>query len=332
MINPENQVISTESLIEKPSQIALNSTDIAAIADHIIELPDKIGTGNNYILDLDDQNKLILSDVNFYQQTTFVSDNDYSLCGVFIVLEGRLNIEIEGSPPVSVTKNSAGLFFIGESQCRCIYPAGKTKLINFSITSKLMESLVQYNSDSPISQLSIDQWQITNCIWIMPITPEISDVVNQIYSNNLTAKAKKIYVQAKLMEVLTLLYQWHLQQSQYSELKPKDLNSIIRAARLIEEQMENPPSLIKLSRLVGINDNKLKKEFKLIFKCTVFDYLNQKRMEKAKSLLIKSDYSVKQVANAVGFKHPGHFAAKFKTKFNMVPNQFIKKHRRFASN
>ncbi|SHE13431.1 Adenosine deaminase [Chlamydia abortus] len=51
------------------------------------------------------------------------------------------------------------------------------------------------------------------------------------------------------------------------------------------ERMANPPSLLELSRMIGINDNKLKIGFKELYGTTVFGYLREKRLEKALNLI-----------------------------------------------
>ncbi|WP_343692749.1 hypothetical protein [Chitinophaga sp.] len=51
------------------------------------------------------------------------------------------------------------------------------------------------------------------------------------------------------------------------------------------DNMKMPPSLSELSRIVGINEFKLKKKFKEVFNMTVFGYLADYRLGIARSLL-----------------------------------------------
>ncbi|MFD2176720.1 helix-turn-helix transcriptional regulator [Veronia pacifica] len=59
---------------------------------------------------------------------------------------------------------------------------------------------------------------------------------------------------------------------------------------------------------------------------TVYGYLNEKRMIKARDMLIAGNVSVQQVAEAVGFKHSGYFCRLFKEKFTETPLEFMRKH------
>ena len=306
------------------------STDVVARVDHVITLPDTIGEGCSYSTDLGEQCKLMLTDIQLLQETTF-EGQEVNLCGVFIMLKGELTLEISGQAPVTVDSNSAGLFFIGDSACNCTYSAGHIKMINFSVDVELMASLARQYDSSPAKLGADGQWQVEDSLWTMPLTTAIGDIIEQIYRCQLAAHSRKIYIQAKLMEILTLLFDWREQQKKRcGELSPGDQAPIMAAARLIEDRMANPPSLSELAREVGINDNKLKKAFKQVFNETVFGYLHQKRMERAKQLLANSEYSVKEVAAAVGFKHQGHFAAQFKTHWQVTPTVFLKKYRQLV--
>lgn len=56
--------------------------------------------------------------------------------------------------------------------------------------------------------------------------------------------------------------------------------------------MKRGSTLIELSRLIGLNDYKLKKGFKEMFGTTVFGYLREKRLEKAFHLLQEGTMNV----------------------------------------
>ncbi len=328
----QHNVIDPSELIIKPVGLDIHPALLDSVADQIIEIPLEMGVGQSYLIDFDNQNKLMLSDIDFCQRVSFASESAL-MCGVFIVLEGELELEIGTDKKQKVGKDSAGIFFVDDCHCQFHYPQGRCKLISFTVNGVLMASLAEQYSNSPLSTDSDGQWRVVNSIWTMPLTPHIVQVIEQVYTTKLKAQAKRLYIQAKVMEILALVYDWKQQRYEDNakqELKSKDLQSIISAAKLIEKKMANPPSIIQLSKLVGINDHKLKVEFKRVFQCTVFDYLNQKRMDEAKRLLINTELNVRQVASAIGFKHLGYFSAKFKKHYQIAPAQFIKKYRVFG--
>jgi AraC family transcriptional regulator, transcriptional activator of the genes for pyochelin and ferripyochelin receptors len=105
----------------------------------------------------------------------------------------------------------------------------------------------------------------------------------------------------------------------------KDLQEVERlyhARSILEAEFTNPPSLFQLSRRVSLNDFKLKRGFRELFRNSVFGYVRQLRMEMARSLLEGSDLSVTQVALEAGYNSFGHFAAAFKRTFGILPSQY----------
>jgi AraC-like DNA-binding protein len=96
------------------------------------------------------------------------------------------------------------------------------------------------------------------------------------------------------------------------------------ARRIILEQMDNPPSLLQLSRMVGLNDYKLKVAFKKMYGNTIFGYLREKRMEQALKLLQAGKFNVMEVSCAVGYSNPSHFAETFCKKFGINPSALLR--------
>jgi AraC family transcriptional regulator, transcriptional activator of the genes for pyochelin and ferripyochelin receptors len=87
------------------------------------------------------------------------------------------------------------------------------------------------------------------------------------------------------------------------------------------QDLENPPSLLELAKLVGLNDYKLKSGFRHVFGTTVFGYLHQQRMQQAYRLLTTSDLTVTEVANQVGYTSLSAFSTAFKKFFGISPSR-----------
>ncbi len=106
-----------------------------------------------------------------------------------------------------------------------------------------------------------------------------------------------------------------------TSMKKDDVEKILNAKRIVEENIQSPYSLIELSRKVGINDFKLKKGFKEVVGTTVFGYLYAIRMEKAHSYLLNDKKMVSEVAFLVGYKNAQHFIVAFKKRYHILPGQ-----------
>ena len=79
------------------------------------------------------------------------------------------------------------------------------------------------------------------------------------------------------------------------------------------------PAGTELSRIAGINEFKLKRGFKEVFGQTVFGYLNDERMDLAKSDLLEKQKSITEIAFELGFSSVQHFSNAFKKKFGVSP-------------
>jgi AraC-like DNA-binding protein len=77
--------------------------------------------------------------------------------------------------------------------------------------------------------------------------------------------------------------------------------------------------LRELSRLVGLNQFKLKKGFKALFGCSVFGHLHARRMEEAKRLLLERNTPIGEVARYCGYQYVQHFSTAFRKKYGVTP-------------
>jgi len=113
--------------------------------------------------------------------------------------------------------------------------------------------------------------------------------------------------------------------SQYRVLLNKyDLECLNLARDIIVGNLDNAPTIPILAKMVGINQQKLKKGFKNIFGVTINKFLIKKRMESAKVLLSQDNNSIRYVARQVGYTNQSHFSSKFREHFGMLPKDFVK--------
>jgi AraC family transcriptional regulator, transcriptional activator of the genes for pyochelin and ferripyochelin receptors len=159
------------------------------------------------------------------------------------------------------------------------------------------------------------------------MTPEMNALVKRILRCNYEGDIRNLYLDAKVQELLVLA----LEQTDSAEektadivLRPYDIEKIREAHDYLLRNMENPCTLIELSHKVGINDFKLKKGFKKLYGTTVYDFLIDARMEKAKVLLLETDTSVHDIAFITGYKNLSSFITAFKKKMGYSPGSFKK--------
>lgn len=166
-----------------------------------------------------------------------------------------------------------------------------------------------------------------NCFGdINVITSAMRSALKQILYCPFQGKTKQIYLESKCLELIALkleqLKERDKQTGTLCALKPDDIDRIHLAKTILTTHLDNPPSLMELARQVSLNDYKLKVGFRQVFGTTVFGYLHQYRMEKARQLLNERRMSVKEVAQAIGYANQSRFAAAFRKQFGVNPKAF----------
>lgn len=105
--------------------------------------------------------------------------------------------------------------------------------------------------------------------------------------------------------------------------RDEDQDSLAAAATYLEQNLAEDHSIAALSRKFALNEFKLKRGFRERYGSTVFGYLRQRRMDRARQLLASRRCSVLEAANAVGYSNPSHFARAFRECFGVNPKSFV---------
>jgi AraC family transcriptional regulator, transcriptional activator of the genes for pyochelin and ferripyochelin receptors len=156
-------------------------------------------------------------------------------------------------------------------------------------------------------------------------TAAMQMTVQQILNCPYQGAIKRMYLESKVWELMALQLEaanQHAMPSNVWQLKAEDIDRLYYAKEILSQHVQNPPSLKTLARQAGLNEFILKQGFRRVFSTTVFGYLHQYRMERAKQLLEEGNLSITQIAHAVGFANRGYFAASFRKKFGMNPKAY----------
>ncbi len=95
-----------------------------------------------------------------------------------------------------------------------------------------------------------------------------------------------------------------------------------QARRILHEQPGEHLSCVALAESVNVHPVHLAREFRRFYRCTIGEYVRQRRVEFACHQLLTSDASLSDIAQAAGFFDHSHFARMFKTHMGMTPSQY----------
>lgn len=97
--------------------------------------------------------------------------------------------------------------------------------------------------------------------------------------------------------------------------------------RYIRKNYQNPLTLQLLAELIQCNPVYLSNTYSRIFQISPMKFLQKYRMEKAKELLLKSDLSVGELANQLGYISASQFTEIFKRHYLVTPRQYRYDHK-----
>ncbi len=155
---------------------------------------------------------------------------------------------------------------------------------------------------------------------------EMYNILQQLENSNLMGNWHNAYVDAKVLELLSLMFLQ--EQGCVNETCNKccktcqDRDKIREAAYILENNIDKPLTIRELALKVGINEKKLKCGFKEIFNNTVYGYLFDYKMKLAEKLLRNTQEPISEIALKCGFEYPSHFSTAFKRRFGVSPHGF----------
>jgi AraC-like DNA-binding protein len=156
-------------------------------------------------------------------------------------------------------------------------------------------------------------------------------IVNRLDSlfTNSSDNLNRLLLESCILELLSINIERLLCRSdcknQLYKISKTDMERLSYAKEILLNQLASPPTLLELSRMIQMNDCKLKRSFKQCFGKTVYEYVREQRLEKAFALMSQENYNVSETAFAVGYTNVSHFSEAFKKRFGTTPKALRRK-------
>ena len=99
---------------------------------------------------------------------------------------------------------------------------------------------------------------------------------------------------------------------------------IEKALRFIEKNMEKSLTLTEIAKESGMSKYYFSRTFKVSIGRSFKQYLTEKRIDRAKSLLANKDLNITEVCFLVGFNDLAYFDRVFRQKEGVTPSAFRK--------
>ena len=159
-------------------------------------------------------------------------------------------------------------------------------------------------------------------------TPLVNMAIHQILDCPYQGSLRRLYLESKTLELiahnLAQLVVYKNGNNRPFTLLPGDIERVRETRDVLIRNLENPPSLLELARMVGINKNKLNQGFRQVFGNSVFEYLRIRRLEWARELLESKEKNVTEAAFEVGYAQQSNFTKAFKRHFGTNPTDYLR--------
>lgn len=152
------------------------------------------------------------------------------------------------------------------------------------------------------------------------MTPEMQTIVDSLFNIQYQGKTKMMFFRSQITTLLSHFF-GQLASLQTDNLKIQERKKLNQAKEILLQNIDNPPSLNEISKQIGLNTFKLKKDFKAYFGVPVFKYLQNERLTLAHKLIRNQDATVQEAAWHVGYDSLSSFSNAFQKKFGYRPSQ-----------
>lgn len=101
--------------------------------------------------------------------------------------------------------------------------------------------------------------------------------------------------------------------------------SVRKALEYIHEHLGDTITLKAIAAAAGLSQFHFARQFKLKMGCSPYQFVLQKRIERAKELLIRGDHSITAIASELGFSDQSHLTLHFKRLTGTTPRAFARR-------
>ncbi len=271
--------------------------------------------------------KIIFGDVHIVKPISFEVKHNFPFF--------KVQFEMEGYSDYQPKTNDCLPILIEEGQYNFFYLPNVNGTLNYKKSRKVLEILFTedyikstfndfYKVGSDFAKSVKNETPFVLFTKSKPISYKLQLILNDIIDCSYDKEIKEVYLSSKVKEILSILIA-DVNTQNTTETYLSDQEKIEQAEHIIMQDLQNPPTIIELSKMVGINQQKLKTLFKKTYKTSIFKYITNQRMILAKKLLENSELMISDISSEVGYKNPQHFTVAFKREFNMLPRDFRSK-------
>ena len=265
--------------------------------------------------------------VRFAEQVSYKSDEKKYV----FVQDCRLLYTVSGSADLIIEEQhykftSGSLFYCCCGNRYRIQSEGVQLIaLNFDLTQQNNQHMAYYptislksNQEIPAAKESIlkDGDFISSYLFIydgMRYLNDIQEILNEFATRRIYFLEKASGI---LKNILTDLHRHNIQSPSHST------NAVFTAISYIKEHFNQPLTNQMLADLFGYHENHLNRLFLKHTGSSIHKYILMVRLDEAKKMLLNTELSQADIAEAAGFASAAHFSSYFKKAIGFSPSEY----------
>ncbi|MGL6197513.1 MAG: helix-turn-helix domain-containing protein [Lachnospiraceae bacterium] len=286
----------------------------------LYSIPAKIGQGVYWVYGQKDLYDIKIHDFYFYKDSLVNFQIPAGCLGIcfYDSISGE-----EISPYRRLTAGCVKTFIGGhEPRKTLIHKNIPIRSIDIEITSAYYDSYLKKSFPNEY----IDPYKAFCKIASTAHFPKLIQLLRQVWSYRGEGIAAKLFYEGKVAEAVSLIIEYENRRKKTPSVKVSntDIRALENAAAYINDHFNYDISVDQLSRITCMGRTKLKLAFKEVYGCTITEYIRQRRLNHAETLLSLSDFTIEQIATAIGYHNAGRFASMFKKSTGIYPAEYRK--------
>lgn len=154
--------------------------------------------------------------------------------------------------------------------------------------------------------------------------PKMARLLHEVKTYRGDGIAANLFYEGKIAEAVSLVLESEQTYARQKEkhLSCQDIAALENVTAYLNDHYAFDIPLERLAKIACMGTTKLKTSFKQLHNCTITEYIQQRRMGQAEHLLAKTDLTIGQIAQTVGYSTSSRFAELFRKSTGILPGDY----------